>query len=123
MPYALYRQAVENAIKGKKGQALLKDLEAALLGMAKKRLISGVLCKEGEVCALGALAVYRGKLDPFTESLIDADATEISGWARSVLKATDSLSTEIQWENDAVDGETPEECYERVLRWTRAQLT
>jgi hypothetical protein len=48
------------AINGKRGQRVLRDLEAALLALPERRLISGFLATpDGEVCALGALVAAR----------------------------------------------------------------
>ena len=61
LAYGGYRQAVHNALRGKRGQALLRDLAAALDAMTDKRLHPGSFATpEGEFCALGALAHQRG---------------------------------------------------------------
>lgn len=63
LAYGGYRQAVHNALRGKRGQALLRDLAAALDAMTDKRLYPGSFATpEGEFCALGALAHHRGIL-------------------------------------------------------------
>ena len=56
-----WRGAVASAIKGKRGQALLKEMEVALLSLPDKRLIANEFANatEGEVCALGAVALKR----------------------------------------------------------------
>ena len=64
-----WRGMVASAMRGKRGQALLRDLLAALDAMPHKALISGDLeTKDGDVCALGALGKVRGidmsELDP-----------------------------------------------------------
>ena len=64
-----WRGAVNSAIHGKRGQAFLVELLAALDAMPVKELISEELIdEEGQVCALGAIGVARGldmsKLDP-----------------------------------------------------------
>lgn len=58
--HAMYRGHVSSATRGKRGQALLRDLLAALDEMPVKSLISGALRAEGEVCALGCLGAKRG---------------------------------------------------------------
>lgn len=51
-----WRAQVLSALRGKRGQAFLRDLIAALDAMPEKRLVSGDLQDEtGCVCALGAL--------------------------------------------------------------------
>ncbi len=59
MPPQLWMQAVRNALKGKRGQAILRELKEALLSLPRPHLISGVVAFEGEVCPLGALARRR----------------------------------------------------------------
>lgn len=66
----LWRQAVERAIAGKRGQAFLRELVAALDSLADRRLISGALEEQGAVCAIGSVGLARGiemaSLDPST---------------------------------------------------------
>ena len=48
----LWRGAVESAIRGKRGQAFLREMLVALDAMPEKRLIAGELVTPtGEVCA------------------------------------------------------------------------
>jgi hypothetical protein len=50
----------ERSLRGKRGQAALRRLEAALLALPEKRLVADVIEDEdGTVCALGALAKYE----------------------------------------------------------------
>ena len=52
---------VKSVLKGKPAQKHFQRLEAALLALPEKRLISGYVCDHhGDVCALGALALYEG---------------------------------------------------------------
>ena len=65
----LWRGAVERAIKGRRGQAMLRDLLAALDAMPEKVLVPDSLVDaEGDFCTLGALGHARGielsNLDP-----------------------------------------------------------
>jgi hypothetical protein len=57
--FELFHANLRRSVYGKRGQAALRDLEAALLSMPEKRLIAGHLAKDGEVCANGALVAYR----------------------------------------------------------------
>lgn len=56
---ALWWANIERSLKGKRGQAALADLEAALLELPQPRLVNGYLAVDGDVCAIGALAVHR----------------------------------------------------------------
>ncbi len=58
----LYRRAVDNALAGRRGQAFLRDLAAALDAMPIKRLAANSLqdSASGEFCTLGVLGHARG---------------------------------------------------------------
>lgn len=67
--FALWRGRVASAIRGKRGQALLRDLLAALDAMPVKALAAeSLVTADGEFCTLGVLGAQRGidlaKLDP-----------------------------------------------------------
>src|SRR5258708_7100863 len=67
------------SIKGRKGQSALRELEAALLALPEKRLIANELeRKDGEVCAVGALAKFKGVENPMVgDSFGDYDELEV----------------------------------------------
>ena len=58
----LWRGNVERTIKSKRGQALLKELEAALVALPDKALTCDDMARpeDDSVCALGAVALKRG---------------------------------------------------------------
>ncbi|MGH8551893.1 MAG: hypothetical protein ACRERS_01210, partial [Methylococcales bacterium] len=58
----LWRGAVASAIRGRRGQAFLKEMLKALDQMKTKRLIHDKLISisKGDVCAIGAVGVARG---------------------------------------------------------------
>jgi hypothetical protein len=70
----LWRGTVARAIRGKRGQAFLREMRDALDAMPEKRLAEGVLATEGECCAMGAVAVRRG-LD--TVEIDETDRDEV----------------------------------------------
>jgi hypothetical protein len=126
-----WRGAVASAIKGKKGQALLKEMEASLLVLPEKRLCVGwTNPKDGEVCALGSVALKRkmdaGKhrVDAMAEIERefheDVAASEVSG----EFNIADALAQEITYVNDERGPYdcTPEERYEFVLGWVRDNI-
>jgi len=56
-----WRGAVASALRGKRGQAFLRELRDALDAMPNKRLVSHTFIRGEEVCALGAVGVARRK--------------------------------------------------------------
>lgn len=109
----LYRQSVENAILGARGQRFMRRLRDALEAMPVKRLTTGYIARSnGDVCALGSIDPAVG-VDPD-----DPDA---------VAKHFDiarSLAAEIAYENDEgvrLD-ETPEERWTRMRAWVQKQI-
>lgn len=113
----MYRGRVASATRGKRGQALFRDILTAMNGMPVKRLIAHELEEKGAVCAIGAAGKLRGvdmaKLDPE-----DAESVAVK------FNVADCLAREIVWENDECGRrkETPEERYARMRRWIRSQI-
>lgn len=139
--FALWRANCDRSVAGKRGQAALRRLEAALVAMPDKRLIRETLQDDhANVCALGALARHEGCLGPQD---FDSDVEE---FGESVLKFPRMVAWAVVAENDmTLDYEyrtaegpsryyydapgisvrievTPEERYTKMLAWVRAQL-
>ena len=114
-----WRGAVASAIRGKRGQAFLKEMLAALDAIPSKRLIADELEAHGEVCALGAVGSKRG-----------IDMTKVDSYDRDTIAGTFNiplaLAAEIMFENDEAGGywnnETPERRWDRVRRWVASQI-
>jgi len=123
-----WRGAVTSAIKGKRGQAFLVELAAAMDVMPVKRLITEELQADGEFCTLGVVGAARN-LDMSVVAPDDAEAVaEKFGLAEAMVR-------EIVYENDEyfgsyklVDGErkyvreTPEERWIRMRAWVDKQI-
>ena len=113
-----WRGAVASAIRGKKGQAFLREMAAAMDAMPEKSLIAHELkTDKGEVCALGSVAEAR-KLDV---AVLDPDEHEE---VASFFGIPHALACEIMYEND--DGgicETPEQRWQRVRNWIDRNVT
>ena len=112
-----WRGAVASAIRGKRGQAFLHEMLAALDALPAKRLIDGDLERDGEVCAIGAVGRARG-----------LDMTDIDPYDRETVAAKfglpHALVCEVAFVNDD-DGwrhDTPEARYSRVREWVAGQL-
>src|ERR1700743_408586 len=89
-----YRGMVASAARGKRGQALFKDILIAMNGMTCKRLIAEDLeSMDGSVCAIGA----AGKLRGVDMSTLDPEARET---VAGRFYIADCLVREIVWKND-----------------------
>ncbi len=88
-----WRGAVKAAIKGRRGQAFLRETLAALDAMPEKRLVPNELESEGEFCTLGAVGHRRG----VNLATIDPEDRESVAVAFGISEA---LAAEIMFEND-----------------------
>jgi hypothetical protein len=113
----LWRGAVNSAIRGKRGQALLRDLLSALDAMPEKRLVAGELEASGEFCALGVVGHAKG----LNLRSIDTYDWEALGKNFNIAEA---LAREIMYINDDAVG------YHEFIRtgdpypneWKRAEV-
>lgn len=117
---------VASAIRGKRGQAFLRDMVAALDAMQVKELhphnVSGSC-----VCAMGAVGAYRGvdlskAQDELDDECGDHEwATEYTG---GMLDIAAALAREIAYENDegAWSGETPAQRWARMRVWASRRV-
>jgi len=112
-----WRANVDRSLAGRRGQALLHELIAALDAMPEKRLISQELRAEaGEVCALGAVGLKRG-ID-----MKDLDPECFEGVAKTFNIPT-ILAQEIFYQNDERNyRDTPEERWTSMRRWATDHL-
>jgi hypothetical protein len=112
-----YRGAVAAAFRGKRGQAFLKEMLAALDTVADGKLIEGALEEDGAVCALGAVGKARG----LNMEQIDAGEPDEVAEAFGIAKA---LAAQIAFYNDELGhpNETPERRFHRVREWIEGQI-
>ena len=119
----LYRNAVDRSIKGKRGQAFLRKLKGALEGLQRKRLVTGVVVNDGEVCAIGALVQKEGgDVYRFEKYCDSGDVGEVLA---KEFDVAESLTREIMYVNDEWyygASETPEQRYERLLKWVNENI-
>lgn len=132
----LWDSVHKRAREGKRGQAFLKELEVALLALPEKKLAYGAFCRDGEVCALGSVALKRemdaGASREEAMTLIQNELSEKEEFsddmdfleaAKDRLKMTGSLAYDVMEMNDrGKDGWTPEVRYQAVLDWVRKNL-
>jgi hypothetical protein len=89
-----WRGAVRQAIRGKRGQAMLRELLQALDAMPQKRLVANSLATaEGELCALGVLGHARGL------AMASIDAEDPTAVARA-FGVAEALAAEVMFIND-----------------------
>lgn len=112
-----WRGTVARAIKGRRGQLLLRELLDALVAMPDKRLTADSLVDaEGEVCALGCLGRVRGvdlaSLDP-------EDPEQVA----KVFGVSPILVREIVYENDEGGWrENDAQRWQRMLKWVASKI-
>jgi hypothetical protein len=112
-PLALWRGAVMSSIRGKRGQAFLKELVAALDALPVKSLVAHKLVSEAGVCAIGAVAVARSK------NVSALDPCDYESIAKE-FGIAEPLVREIEYQNDEGDlwgDNSPERRWERMRNW------
>lgn len=115
---AMYRGMVASASRGKRGQALFRDILIALNAMPERRLIAHELEDGGAVCAIGAAGRLRG----VDMSGLDPDDAET---VADRFNIANCLAREVVYMNDeewTYPKETPAERYERMRKWVRSQI-
>jgi hypothetical protein len=143
---AMWEANMERSLRGRKGQAALRELEAALIALPDKRLIANdTVSADGAVCSIAALAKHRGyngnlilpqmattdddwfneNSDKFHDEYEYEEAVETA-----MMKVAGDLGIPrmvafaIIYENDDGLGRnpTPEQRYDHMLRWVQRQL-
>lgn len=114
-----WQQAVNRAIKGKRGQAFLRELAEAMDAMPEKVLIADELINEnGSCCTIGVVCKSRG----IDVSTVDYEDTQAVGDAVGIARA---MAAEIEFENDQDfwhSDETPADRWKRMRKWVDDQL-
>lgn len=117
-----WRGQVASAIRGKRGQAFLRELIEALDALPKKELITDSLECDGEVCALGAVGVKR-KLDMSNLDVYDPDTLGGAfGIAHQLIQEIEWINDE--WTHNDDDGwKDPKEIrWQRVRDWAASKV-
>lgn len=126
----LWLGAVTRAIKGQRGQAMLRELLSALDAMPEKTLAAdSLVTADGEYCTLGALGAARG---------LDMALLDPEDWhaVASAFNVAPALVREVVYFNDEFnDGhrciggkwtyqpETPAERWTRMRAWVVSRIT
>lgn len=111
-----WRGQVASAIRGKRGQAFLRELIEALDAMPEKRLIANNLEHAGNVCAIGSVGVKRG---------VDMSEIDPEDYDRvaAVFGIAHQLVQEIEFMNDeGVYCLTDEERWQKMRAWVVSLL-
>jgi hypothetical protein len=114
-----WRGAVKSALRGKRGQAFLREMLAALDAMPAKQLIQNELeLPHGPVCAIGRVGRARGvdmsTIDPEDYEQI----AELFGVSRALVQEIEHINDD----DFCYRKETPEQRFERVRQWVVKQL-
>jgi hypothetical protein len=130
MPAGLWHATLKRALKSKRGQAVLREVEAALVALPRKRLIDAEGAIEGDVCVLGALDWHRRvrKGAEPQEALVAVEREDIYDLydpfsAADHLGIARTIAWELMERNDERYGLVePEERYELLLRDVRVMI-
>lgn len=113
-----WRGAVKSALRGKRGQAFLRELIAALEALPERKLIAGELEREdGCVCGLGAVGRARG-----------LDMTGIDAYDREQVAhrfgVAEAMAAEAMYVNDewCLYRDDDEKRWRRVHEWATSKL-
>lgn len=116
--------AYKAAVRGKRGQAFLRELAAALDAMPVKELVDEVLEEDGAYCALGVLGAARGidlsALDTYDHQLLATTFGVSETLARHVMYENDERSF---WQPHMTEQQERERRWRRVRNWVESELT
>lgn len=122
----LYRGTVNRSIRGRRGQAFIRELISALDAMPVKELAANLFVEEsegGKCCAMGAVALARGlpreRLAQFND--------EYAAGAANLLGISNAMASEIAFENDGhefwgTDKFTDEQRFEYMRSWATGNI-
>lgn len=110
-----WRGAVKSALRGKNGQAFLREMLAAFDALPEKKLVAEELVLGDKFCALGAV----GRSRQMSMVGIDPEDHEAVSGAFGISSV---LARELMYENDERGPETEEQRFERVRRWIEGNI-
>jgi hypothetical protein len=105
----LWRGAVERSIRGKRGQAALRELAAAMDAMPNKSLAAeSLVTADGEFCTLGVLGQIRGvdmnPLDPEDWDSVAAAFNLAPAMVREIVYENDEAINSYKWVDVVICG-------------------
>ncbi len=120
-----WRGAVASALRGKRGQAFLREMLAAMDALPERALVAKELEQSGGVCAIGSVGKARGI------AMGDIDPEDNEKIAE-VFGIPHTMACEIMDENDGHSNwdaelrrsvpETPEQRFRRMRGWIERHL-
>ena len=126
--FNLWQANCRRSRQGRKGQAALRELESALMGMPDKRIQKDVLVESsGEACAIGALMLHRKVSAGMAREQAVAECAALEPLDTEEHGVSIGMPHLVAWavavENDEYYRvESPEERYRRILAWVRGEL-
>ena len=126
--HIMWRGRVASAIRGQRGQRLLREMLAALDAMPEKRLFAHELVADEGYCALGVVGLTRGidlaALDPENPKQV-AKAFDIAeALAREIAFVNDEQDDDGYWVGNrcAQVPDGPGRRWRRVRAWAAAHI-
>ncbi len=116
-----WRGQVASAIRGKRGQKLMRDIVTALDLMPVKELITEDLIDDSpqrQVCTLGAVMLFRGLEEEEVETIDPEDPEQVA----KVLDIAHQLAQEVVYMNDEWVSERPSERWRRMRKWAEGNI-
>lgn len=114
-----WRGAVASAIRGRRGQAFLREMLESFDALPDKSLTANELQIDGEVCAMGAVGLKRGidmsKIDPYDRDQV----AEVFGISPAMASEIANENDEGTWQYRT---ETPQQRWERMREWVVKNL-
>ena len=129
-----WRGAVKSAIRGRRGQAFLREMLAAMDALPEKKLVAWELEADGQVCAIGAVGRERGvdmkALDPEDYDTVAGVFGIATPLAQEIVYmndeywhwSTDDNGQLLKDENGGWRKITPEERFQKMRRWVEKQI-
>lgn len=104
-----WRGAVASSIKGARGQALLREIAAAMDAMPVKELAAeSLVTEDGEFCTLGVAGAARGMnlaaLDPEDYDAVAKAFGVATPLVREIVYLNDEFINDTEWEQEELHG-------------------
>jgi hypothetical protein len=111
-----WRGVVASTIRGKRGQAFLKEMLAAMDALPEHKLVRAALETGGEVCAIGSVGLARG---------VDMSGIDPEDYERvaALFGVSTPLAQEIMWINDDdLYHKSPEDRFAAMRKWIVSKI-